>query len=91
MSEQIYDNLRGPLELRNWICEHDQGILHQDVSVTIQPASFLYEPTAELQLTEYRIARVWKFKKTNKKSCFGGRDANGKPTITVFGGNQLPV
>lgn len=44
--------------LKLWICEHDQGALHQDVSVTIQPASILYEPTAELQLVEYRIVRV---------------------------------
>lgn len=36
-------------------CEHGQGAIHQDVSVTIQPTSFLYELTAELQLAEYRI------------------------------------
>jgi len=76
--------------LKLWICEHDQGALHQDVSVTIQPASFLYEPTAELQLVEYRIVRVsGKFK--HKLFFWGGCEANGTPTITVFGGNQLPV
>jgi len=42
--------------LKQWkLCEHDEGGLHQDVSVTIQPASFLYELTAELQLAEYRF------------------------------------
>lgn len=56
------------------------------------PPPFLYEPTAELQLTEYGIVHVWKLRIQN---CFGvgGKvcEANGKPTITVFGGNQLPV
>lgn len=73
--------------LKLWLCEHDQGALHQDVSVTIQPASFLYEPTAELQLVEYRIVHVCKFKHKTVLGC----EANGTPTITVFGGNQLPV
>lgn len=49
---------------------------------------FLYEPTAELQLTEYGIVRV---SGNSKTKLFWGREANGKPTITVFGGNQLPV
>lgn len=49
---------------------------------------FLYEPTAELQLVEYRIVRVSGNPNTK---LFWGCEANGTPTITVFGGNQLPV
>lgn len=87
----VWTNLTGQFK-GPWICEsceQDQEALQQDVSVTIQPASFLYEPTAELQLVEYRIVHVPG--NSNTKLFLGGCGANGTPTITVFGGNQLPV
>lgn len=53
MSDQIWNDNLGSLKTwKQWLCEHGRGTLHQDVSVTIQPASFLYEHTAELQLVE---------------------------------------